>query len=33
MLADQRTYDTRGNRMVVQGGVEIYYDNYILTAD
>ncbi len=33
LLADQLTYDTRGNRVVVQGGVEIYYDNYILTAD
>jgi LPS-assembly protein len=33
MLADQLTYDTQGNRVVAQGGVEIYYDNYILLAD
>jgi len=33
MLADQLTYDTQGNRVVAQGGIEIYCDNYILLAD
>lgn len=33
MQADQLTYDTRGNRVVAQGTVEIYYNNYIVTAD
>ena len=26
-------YDTRNNRVIAQGNVEIYYNNYILTAD
>ena len=33
MQADQLIFDTRGNRVIAQGSVEIYYNNYILTAD
>ena len=33
MQADQLLYDTKNNRVIAQGNVEIYYNNYILTAD
>jgi LPS-assembly protein len=33
MQADQLVFDTRGNRVVAQGNVEIYWSNHILTAD
>ena len=31
--ADELEYDTRGNRVVARGNVEIYYNGYALTAD
>lgn len=31
--ADQLVYDTRGNRIVARGNVEVYYNSYVLTAD
>ena len=33
LQADQLLYDTKNNRVIAQGNVEIYYNNYILTAD
>src|SRR5689334_7872410 len=31
LQCDQLTDDARGNRVIAQGNVEIYYNNYILT--
>lgn len=31
--ADELEYDTRGNRVIARGNVEIYYNGYALTAD
>jgi len=31
--ADQLFYETRNNRVIAHGNVEIYYNNFILTAD
>ena len=33
MQADQLIYDTKTNRVIAQGNVEIYYNNFILTSD
>jgi len=33
LQADELIYDTRGNRVIARGNVEIYYNNYILMAD
>lgn len=33
LQGDQLTYDSKGNRVVARGNVEIYYNNNILTAD
>ena len=33
LQGDQLIYDKAGNRVVARGNVEIYYNNYILTAD
>jgi LPS-assembly protein len=33
MNADELEYDTRNNRVIARGNVEIYYNNYALTAD
>lgn len=33
LQGDQLIYDTAGNRVVARGNVEIFYNNYILTAD
>ena len=33
MQADQLIYDTKSNRVIAQGNVEIYYNNFILTSD
>src|SRR5581483_9147157 len=33
LQADQLLYDSRNNRVIAQGNVEIYYNNFILTAD
>lgn len=33
LQADQLIYDARGNRVIAQGKVEVYYNNSILTAD
>ncbi len=33
LQADEVTYDKRGNRVIAQGNVEIYYNNYTLLAD
>src|SRR5689334_2735301 len=33
LQADKLTYDDKNNRVIAQGNVEIYYNNYILTAD
>ena len=30
---DELTYDTSGNRVVAKGNVELYYNNYAITAD
>ena len=30
---DELTYDTSGNRVIVKGNVELYYNNYSVTAD
>jgi hypothetical protein len=31
LQADQLIYDTKGNRVIAQGNVEIYYNDFILT--
>jgi LPS-assembly protein len=33
LQGDQLIYDTAGNRVIARGNVEIFYNNYILTAD
>src|SRR5215510_11107765 len=33
LQADQLLYDTKSNRVIAQGNVEIYYNNFVLTAD
>lgn len=33
LQGDQLVYDTKGNRVVARGNVEIYYNNNVLTAD
>ncbi|MEZ5855246.1 MAG: hypothetical protein R3D67_11085 [Hyphomicrobiaceae bacterium] len=33
LQGDELIYDTKGNRVIARGNVEIYYNNYILTAD
>jgi len=33
LQGDQLIYDKAGNRVIARGNVEIYYNNYILTAD
>ena len=33
LQADQLLYDTKSSRVIAQGNVEVYYNNYILTAD
>jgi LPS-assembly protein len=33
LQGDQLVYDTAGNRVIARGNVEIYYNDYILTAD
>lgn len=33
LQGDQLIYDTAGNKVIARGNVEIFYDNYILTAD
>ncbi len=33
LQGDQLIYDTNGNRVVARGNVEIFYNDYILTAD
>ena len=33
LQGDQLVYDTAGNRVVARGNVEIFYNDYILTAD
>lgn len=33
LQGDELTYDTRNNRVVATGNVEIYFNNYILTAE
>ncbi|PPC85459.1 MAG: organic solvent tolerance protein [Hyphomicrobium sp.] len=33
LQGDQLVYDTAGNRVIARGNVEIFYNNYILTAD
>lgn len=33
MNADELEYDTKNNRVIARGNVEIYYNNYALTAD
>lgn len=30
---DQLIYDTKGNRVIARGNVQVYYNNYILTAN
>lgn len=33
LQGDELIYDTRNNRVIARGNVEVYYNNYILTAD
>lgn len=33
LQGDQLVYDTQGNRVIARGNVEIFYNDYILTAD
>ena len=33
LQGDQLVYDTKGNRVIARGNVEIFYNDYILTAD
>lgn len=33
LQGDQLIYDTQGNRVIARGNVEIFYNDYILTAD
>jgi len=33
LQGDELIYDTKGNKVIARGNVEIYYNNYILTAD
>lgn len=33
LQSDELIYDTRADRVIARGKVEIYHDNYILTAD
>lgn len=33
LQGDELIYDTRNNRVIARGNVEIYFNNYILTAD
>ena len=33
LQADQLIYDSKSSRVIAQGNVEIYYNNYILTAE
>jgi LPS-assembly protein len=33
LQGDELIYDTKGQRVIAKGNVEIYYNNYVLTAD